>query len=468
MFNIFQKSEEKNENKEDNFTIEFIQTPTASIERELYVLKREVEKFKQNFDFSFYKPNVGVFGVNSAGKSTFLNALLGSKEFKMGLSETTSEITRLTKSKNIKKIPNVKDEFREYENLKYFNLFDIPGFGKYFSEEILKEILEYLDIIFWMIDISKGITKEDKEFMQYIKNSNAKIMVITNKIDAVIEDELSEGYDEVEKNINFIYNFFKNEGLENNLIGILPISAKKALIGRLKDKNKEFVLLIEYIENLLIYAVFIESFTATAYDILNYLNSDEFIEELEELLPTNEIVDALAYELYEEIYDNTSFMDSLFGSKAEKAKPIINRYANEFRSYFTNHYQNFADHFNQLTNDILNYLYVYNVLIPSNGLNFDINFKRRKISLKIPVNQISENTFFGSSFAEEISNKFYEKTIMAFERVYNELINDVNKHLDLIKDKIVNSINDFQYHLNMGLNQKVDIYQNLIKNFLKA
>ena len=46
-------------------------------EIELESIQNDVEYFKTNHDFSIYKPDVGVFGVNSAGKSTFLNSLLG-------------------------------------------------------------------------------------------------------------------------------------------------------------------------------------------------------------------------------------------------------------------------------------------------------------------------------------------------------------------------------------------------------
>ena len=465
---IFKKKNSNTQNHIQNDNNLVLEIEEYSIyEKELNKLKSEVEYFKKNHNFEFYKPNVGVFGVNSAGKSTFLNALLGEKKFKMGLSETTSEITRLYNSDKIYEIPNVKDEKANFENLKYFNLFDIPGFGKYFDEKILKEVLPYLDIVFWIVDISKGITKEDKNFLNSIKNLDTQIMIIANKIDVVTEDELGGGYQAVENEIKKIKEFFKKEKLSDNLIGIIPLSAKKALVGKLKSKNQDYVLLVEYVEYLLIYSAFIESFKGIVRAILNYLNSDEFINHLSSLLPTYEIVENLSSSLYFDIYDNTSFLDSIFGSKADIAKPIVNRYSNQLKSYLIDRSKAMANDLKGLVTEITELMYVYNKFVSSNSLKFNFRLHTFDPDVYISVYSISANCFFGDSFADEIRVEFHNESLKVVERFINEIIDNTDRELDFMRDTIFNSGLDFSKHLKKSLENKLALQQYLTKELFK-
>ena len=89
-------------------------------EIELESIQNDVEYFKTNHDFSIYKPDVGVFGVNSAGKSTFLNSLLGEEVFKMGIGETTKEITCLFNGDIHSKIDEVIYKKEKFYHLDYF------------------------------------------------------------------------------------------------------------------------------------------------------------------------------------------------------------------------------------------------------------------------------------------------------------------------------------------------------------
>jgi len=216
--------------------------------------------------FQSHTPLVGVYGVTSVGKSTFLNALLKNNEFKVGLGETTKQLHIIKDFENQKHINFDKVSlpieyiFREQAILKHFSIIDVPGSNKSFSDKDLEIISKKLDVIIWVFDIHGDISERDVLFLKNVVMKNmVKTVVILNKIDSGMDDidfdnnrEKKEFIEDIKSRQKSILNFFKNNQAEELLVTVLPISAKKLFYGLIKRKNKNFIKQHKMIENILI------------------------------------------------------------------------------------------------------------------------------------------------------------------------------------------------------------------------
>ena len=226
--------------------------------------KKNIRKNLGKFEAD--EPIIGVYGVTSVGKSTFLNTLLGSSEFKVGMGETTKKIHIIQHNANNKK--NLFDDVsleKEYiskdiDMLKNFALVDVPGTNKSFSDNDITNIVSKLDVIIWIFDIHSDISKRDLDFLQNVILQNmVKTVVILNKIDSGIEDidfddihEYNEFVTDVKSRRDHILDFFKENNAIELLVSIVPFSAKKLLSSIKKNKNLKFKEQQKELENILI------------------------------------------------------------------------------------------------------------------------------------------------------------------------------------------------------------------------
>jgi len=234
------------------------------------------EKIKQE------KITIGVMATVSNGKSTFLNALIFKKPILQAQSgETTAtlfeirygdeykinnevvnsedEIKAKIEEINHQTLKNIKNKQFSYEKitielpfekLKHIVLLDTPGYGslnEMTMMKILEEASKKSDVIVLILDISQGLKKEDKIFLEKIKENNLvhKTFIVLNKLDAIMseDDLILKSKEEIEKEINNVINTTKEE--INKIIKtnhIYPLSAKKALVAKIQndeDKLKE-------------------------------------------------------------------------------------------------------------------------------------------------------------------------------------------------------------------------------------
>jgi len=157
------------------------------------------------------KVEVGVIGSFSSGKSTFINSLFGKPVCPMAVKPTTSSITKFYYGYKEKITINGKDiSYKEYqkrsqhlngdskntetnyieyaypfERLSSIVLYDTPGFNNNLNDndtEVTMKTLDSVDVIFFIVDISKGaIDKGSIERLQ--KLNNKRMYCILNKSD---------------------------------------------------------------------------------------------------------------------------------------------------------------------------------------------------------------------------------------------------------------------------------------------
>ena len=135
---------------------------------------------------------VSIVGRPNVGKSTLLNKILGKK---IAITSDKSGTTR-----NI-----ILGVYNDDESQIVF--VDTPGIHK--PEHKLDKVLNdksYLmtnpvDLILFMVDISKGFGKGDRFVLERIKESNNKIILLLNKIDRLNKEDLIKRINEIRRNM---------------------------------------------------------------------------------------------------------------------------------------------------------------------------------------------------------------------------------------------------------------------------
>ena len=270
----------------------FLSTDVEKLEYNAFnLLINQIELEKGNS-----KVEVGVIGSFSSGKSTFINSLFGKSICPMDVKPTTSSITKFyygskekitingneitqdeyhNRSQHLKgDTKNTKTHYIEYaypfERLNSIILYDTPGFNNNLNENdtaVTMKTLESVDVIFFVIDISKGTVdmssierlRELKEKRMYciLNKSDLKsekgIAKIKNQIVSekifleVIDYSASKVLEFGEK--NYFTEYIQN--IENNLISkkIDFISNIKGVIKKTKGRFKTKVEYQLYIDD---------------------------------------------------------------------------------------------------------------------------------------------------------------------------------------------------------------------------
>lgn len=170
---------------------------------------------KINFKSGF----ITIIGRPNVGKSTLLNALLGSKI------SIISPIPQTTRHQ-IKGILNLKNTQLVFV--------DTPGLHSFKDKlalhlnTIAKRALDGCDLIVYVVDITRKLGPEEERLMDILLNQKSKIIMVLNKID--LGDKFIGDY----------VNFWENKKTKKDLLlYYLPVSAKT---GKNVDKLKEVLI----------------------------------------------------------------------------------------------------------------------------------------------------------------------------------------------------------------------------------
>jgi len=206
---------------------------------------------------SRYPMEIAITGQFSAGKSTFLNAILARNILPTGITPVTSKVNFINYAEEYKLkityksggdeyyplsyIANFTDQRKaQLKDIKYLSLYapmeilkdisfvDTPGLNSQNQEDtdITKKVLKDVGGIIWLSLIDNaGKVSEAEILEEQMKNFKDKSLCLLNQKDKFTKEEVKKSTDYIEQ--NFSKYFAK----------VVPISAKLALESRMNQKN---------------------------------------------------------------------------------------------------------------------------------------------------------------------------------------------------------------------------------------
>jgi small GTP-binding protein len=193
-----------------------------------------------------------VVGEFNSGKSAFINALLGEKLLKEGVTPTTTQI-------NVIQFGETQERRVQNENLHVLtapidllaelNIVDTPGTNAIIRqhEAITQQFVPRSDLVLFVTSADRPFTESERQFLEKIRDWGKKVLIVLNKID------LFETKEEQQQVVSFI--------TENALalLGItpevFPVSSRLALRAKLGEPSvwqiSQFEPLEQYIQSTL-------------------------------------------------------------------------------------------------------------------------------------------------------------------------------------------------------------------------
>jgi small GTP-binding protein len=167
-----------------------------------------------------------VVGEFNAGKSAFINALLGQAVLAEGVTPTTSRIGLIRHGASVSRA--VTDAGLEVisapvELLREINIVDTPGTNavRREHEALTREFVPRSDLVLFVTSADRPFTESERAFLEGIRDWGKKVVVVLNKVD------IFEKPGEVDEVITFI------KESARDLIGftpeIFPVSGRRAL-----------------------------------------------------------------------------------------------------------------------------------------------------------------------------------------------------------------------------------------------
>lgn len=211
--------------------------------------KKTLTESIQQLDDLFLLVVVGEF---NAGKSAFINALLGQKLLQEGVTPTTAQINILrygasqdrkvlSEHQHVLNLPN--------EMLTEISIVDTPGTNAIIRshEAITNQFVPRSDLVLFITSVDRPFTESERSFLEKIRNWGKKVVIVVNKID-ILESE-----SELDQVIKFVReNAISLLGTEPE---IYPVSSRFALRAKLGEESlweaSRFAPLEEYIRTTL-------------------------------------------------------------------------------------------------------------------------------------------------------------------------------------------------------------------------
>jgi small GTP-binding protein len=171
-----------------------------------------------------------VVGEFNAGKTAFLNALLGERVLKEGVTPTTSTIHLLSYGEVLVQKPvehEVLSVHAPVDWLQEINLVDTPGTNAVIQrhQEITEQFVPRSDLVLFVTSADRPFSESERAFLERIREWGKKIIIIVNKFDLVTEEA------DREQILAFVReNATQLLGVEPQ---IFPVSARQALDAKL-------------------------------------------------------------------------------------------------------------------------------------------------------------------------------------------------------------------------------------------
>lgn len=155
------------------------------------LLKRSIEQLDELF-------LLVIVGEFNAGKTAFLNALLGRKLLPEGVTPTTAHIHLLRYGETMSH-QQVGDDYivvqLPVEWLREINLVDTPGTNAVVQrhQQITERFIPQSDLVLFITSADRPFSESERTFLERIRQWGKKVVIVVNKIDIVqsVEDRLA-------------------------------------------------------------------------------------------------------------------------------------------------------------------------------------------------------------------------------------------------------------------------------------
>ena len=129
-----------------------------------------------------------VAGEFNAGKSAFINALLGDKILEEGVTPTTTRVHLIQHGPEVRREtlePALDRLTAPVELLRDINIVDTPGTNAIHREHeaITREFVPRSDMVLFVTSADRPFTESERAFLQGIRDWGKKVVVVLNKID---------------------------------------------------------------------------------------------------------------------------------------------------------------------------------------------------------------------------------------------------------------------------------------------
>jgi small GTP-binding protein len=193
-----------------------------------------------------------VVGEFNAGKSAFINALLGESVLKEGVTPTTTQVNILRYGDVQER--QVMDEsihiiLAPVDLLEEISIVDTPGTNAIICEheEITSRFIPRSDLVLFITSADRPFTESERAFLEEIRDWGKKVVIVINKVDILqTEADLIQIEDFISENANKLLGMVPD---------VFPVSARNALLAKLDQPQlwdeSRFQLLEDFIyENL--------------------------------------------------------------------------------------------------------------------------------------------------------------------------------------------------------------------------
>ncbi len=175
-----------------------------------------------------------IVGEFNAGKSAFINALLGQRLLKEGVTPTTTQINVLHYGESADRRvlnENLHQLTLPAPLLQEISIVDTPGTNAVIREheQITSEFVPRSDLVLFITSSDRPFTESENTFLKRIRDWGKKVVIVVNKVD-ILEDE---------KDLEQILAFVSENA--RDLLGIrpeiFPVSARLALRAKLGEPH---------------------------------------------------------------------------------------------------------------------------------------------------------------------------------------------------------------------------------------
>jgi small GTP-binding protein len=167
-----------------------------------------------------------VVGEFNAGKSAFINALIGRSVLREGVTPTTAVITRVRYAASIveRREGAMLEVGYPLDLLRDVAIIDTPGTNAILREHeaITSHFVPRADLVLFVTSADRPFTETERAFMQRIRDWGKKVVLVLNKVDLLSDGQVDEQVEFVRDGVERLLGFRPN---------VFPLSARSALLA---------------------------------------------------------------------------------------------------------------------------------------------------------------------------------------------------------------------------------------------